>query len=68
MALSDEIIADIAEEATELDSLNAMVAAFVKDGSITPAAADQIRAAFAANKVKLSDLVTALQPAAPPTP
>ena len=68
VAIGQDIIDDIAAESTTIDSIKALLDAFVANGNITQAQADAIKAAFAANDAKLSALEAALQPAPPPPP
>jgi len=66
MAIGQDVIDDIAAESTTIDSIKALLDAFVANGNITQAQSDAIKAAFAANDSKLKALEVALQPATPP--
>jgi len=66
MAIGQDILDEIAAESTTIDSMKALLDAFVTNGNITQAQADAIKAAFAANDTKLAAMEAALQPATPP--
>lgn len=63
MALGQDILDKVAAHGTTIDSIKALLDAWVSDNSITAEQRDAIFAAFDANSGKLSQIETALQPA-----
>jgi len=68
MSITQDVLARVKAESTTLDSILALVKAFVQSGDLSPEAAAEFNAALDANAAKSTEIEAALQPAPPPPP
>jgi hypothetical protein len=68
MSVTQDVLARVKAESTTLDSILALVKAFVQSGDLSPEAAAEFTAALDANAAKSAEIEAALQPAVPPPP